>query len=129
MGRLAGERCNCQASAICGMVASCRPAMAPRISATCGSPLSVTVTGCQGENTAPAFSAASSRLELVQRDIGQADVGDQPLIAQPGEGCDLVLERRVRGPAAVQVVQADLLDSEPAGAHLRALPKVVLVAH
>ena len=36
MGRLVGERCSCQASAICGMVASCRRAMASRIEAVTG---------------------------------------------------------------------------------------------
>jgi hypothetical protein len=51
--------------------------------------------------------------ELPDADVGQADVPDDALLAQLGEGADLVLERDVGCAGAVQVVQVEVVQAEP----------------
>src|SRR5216684_2645593 len=53
---------------------------------------------------------------------------DQALLTQLRESADLVFERGILRPAAVQVVQVDSLDTEAPSAHVGTLPQVVGVA-
>jgi hypothetical protein len=68
------------------------------------------------------------RPQLTGGHVGQADVTDQPLLTQLGKGADLVLERGVARPGAVQVVQADPVDSQASGAHMGTLAQVAGVS-
>src|SRR5690242_7328747 len=62
-------------------------------------------------------------LQLLDRDLGQADVADLALVAQGGELGDLVLER-VGLVDAVQLEQVDALHAEAAQRELGLLAQV-----
>ena len=67
-------------------------------------------------------------VQLVGGHVRETDMPDQPFLSQLREGADLVFERGILRPAAVQVVQIDLLDTEAPTAHVRTLAQVVGVA-
>ena len=57
-------------------------------------------------------------LELGDGDVREADVPDETLLLERGERGDLLLERRVRGLPAMQVVEVDAAHAEPSGAQV-----------
>src|SRR6202035_780243 len=59
----------------------------------------------------------ASRFELLDGHVRQADVADQALRLELGEHADLFFEGRVRRGSAVQVVEVDAVQAEPAYAH------------
>jgi hypothetical protein len=65
--------------------------------------------------------------ELVGADVGEADVADEAVLAHSRERLDDLLERRVGHSRRVQVVEVDVVQAEPARAHVRRLPQVVPV--
>lgn len=67
------------------------------------------------------------RAELVDVDLGQADVADLALVLQGQQLADLVLEREVLVDA-VQLEQVDGVHAQPAQAQLAFLPQITGVA-
>jgi hypothetical protein len=66
--------------------------------------------------------------QLIRGHVRETDMPDQALPTQLRESADLVFERGILRPAAVQVVQVDPLDTEAPSAHVRTLSQVVGVA-
>src|SRR3954469_25878808 len=66
--------------------------------------------------------------ELLGTDVGEADVADEAVLAQPRERVDDLLEWSVGHGWRVQVVEVDVVQAEPARAHVRRVAEVVRVA-
>src|SRR5256885_1325880 len=73
---------------------------------------------------APSPRAPRTARELLDADVGEADVPDLPLVPQLGERADGLLERHLR-VVAVQLVEVDAVDAESAQAPLARLAQVL----
>src|SRR4051812_6361987 len=118
MGSIRGERCSCHASATCCTVPPVRAAIGPstaRMRAESSPP--GTAAGCQGEKKDPCVDGCATQwrteadadvvvrcnsrdlgdspggAELLDADVGESDVPDQPVCAHFRERADLLLER------------------------------------
>src|SRR4051812_34579571 len=65
--------------------------------------------------------------ELLGTHVGEADVADEAVVAQPRERVDDLLEWSVGHSRRVQVVEVDVVQAEPARTHVRRVAEVVRV--
>ena len=69
-------------------------------------------------------TTSARRFDLAHRHLGQPDVAHLALVAQLGQHAELVLGGNL-GVDAVQLEEVDLLQAEPAEAHLALLAQVL----